>query len=227
MCDIQRNLSPEQVLDTLKQGHERFLTGHRLTRDLGRQVNATADGQHPLAVILSCVDSRSPAELIFDVGVGDIFNVRIAGNVTSRKVLGSLEYCCAVAGAKLILVMGHTRCGAVTAAVEHCCSDHSAAGEDGGHIGHVLHDILESFDPPKGRNLDSLSPDDRRSFIDDVSRRNVERVVRSITDESGTLAALAGNGRIAIVGAIYDVSTGGLEFLPASGRSRTMDLNPV
>ena len=115
--ELQNALTPQQVLQILKDGHERFRTGRRLTRDLGRQVNATADGQHPLAVVLSCIDSRTPAELIFDLGMGDIFSVRIAGNVTSRKVLASVEYGCAVAGAKLILVMGHTRCGAVTAAV--------------------------------------------------------------------------------------------------------------
>jgi carbonic anhydrase/SulP family sulfate permease len=115
--DLQDSLTPPQVLHILKDGHERFRTGRRLTRDLVRQVRATAEGQHPLAVVLSCIDSRTPAELIFDLGMGDIFSVRIAGNVTSRKVLASAEYGCAVARAKLIVVMGHTRCGAVTTAV--------------------------------------------------------------------------------------------------------------
>ncbi len=107
--ELQRRAHARAGAADLKDGHERFRTGQRLTRDLGRQVDATAAGQHPLAVVLSCIDSRTPAELIFDLGLGDIFSVRIAGNVTSRKVLGSMEYACAVAGAKLILVMGHTR----------------------------------------------------------------------------------------------------------------------
>jgi carbonic anhydrase/SulP family sulfate permease len=225
--EIQRSLTPGQVLDLLKEGHERFRSGRRLTRDLGRQVNATANGQHPLAVVLSCVDSRSPAELIFDLGVGDIFSVRIAGNITSRKVLGSLEYCCAVAGAKLILVMGHTRCGAVTAAVEHVCSDRSADCEESEYIGHVLHDILDSFDAHTCGNIDAMTPEDRRAFIDEVARRNVDRVTQAITDESRTLAALVSEGRIAIVGAMYDISTGGIEFLPNLGRKDAHDFSPV
>jgi carbonic anhydrase/SulP family sulfate permease len=118
-------------LAILKDGHERFRSGRRLTRDLVRQVRATAERQHPLAVVLSCIDSRTPAELIFDLGMGDIFSVRIAGNVSSRKVLASAEYGCAVAGAKLILVVGHTRCGAVKAAVNLICSTRTAAETTG------------------------------------------------------------------------------------------------
>ena len=146
--DLQDSLTPPQVLHILKDGHERFRTGRRLTRDLGRQVRATAEGQHPLAVVLSCIDSRTPAELIFDLGVGDIFSVRIAGNVTSRKVLASVEYGCAVAGAKLILVMGHTRCGAVTAAV-NLIGDVRTAAEATGcqHLDHIVNDIQQSTDP--------------------------------------------------------------------------------
>ncbi|MEK6262449.1 MAG: SulP family inorganic anion transporter, partial [Planctomycetota bacterium] len=124
---LQDRLTPEQVLRIFKDGNERFRTGQRLTRDLGRQINATADAQYPLAVVLSCIDSRTPTEMIFDLGLGDIFSVRIAGNITSAKVLGSLEYSCAVAGAKLILVMGHTQCGAVTTAVNFACSHETAS----------------------------------------------------------------------------------------------------
>ena len=121
--ELQAQLTAAQVLEILLKGNERFRTDQRLTRKLGRQIiDATAKGQHPLAVVLSCIDSRTPAELILDLGLGDIFSVRIAGNVISQNVLGSLEFGCAVAGAKLILVMGHTRCGAVTAAVELACS---------------------------------------------------------------------------------------------------------
>ncbi len=108
-------------LVAIPHGHHRFLNGQRLTRDLSRQVSATAKRQHPLAVVLSCIDSRISTELIFDLGVGDVFIVRIAGNVLSFDVVGSIEYGCAVAGAKLVLVMGHSSCGAVTAAVQRCC----------------------------------------------------------------------------------------------------------
>ena len=116
--EIQKALTPQQVLEILAAGNRRFLAGERIIRDLGRQVTATSTGQFPMAIVLSCIDSRAPAELIFDLGLGDIFNVRIAGNIARDKVFGSMEYACAVAGAKLVLVMGHTSCGAVNAAVD-------------------------------------------------------------------------------------------------------------
>ena len=226
--DLQSALAPEQVLQILKEGHERFRTGRRLTRDLGRQVFATAAGQHPLAIVLSCIDSRTPAELIFDLGVGDIFSVRIAGNISSRKVLGSLEYGCAVAGAKLILVMGHTRCGAVTAAVNFAASEGSASEATGClHLDPIVHDIQRAIDPPTLRRIAHQSPAEKGPFVDDVARRNVARVVEQILHESQALADLVRAGRIAIVGAMYDVATGNIEFLPAAGPSYSRILNPV
>jgi carbonic anhydrase/SulP family sulfate permease len=216
--EIQGAMRPQQVLQLLKEGHERFRTGRRLTRDLGRQVRATAHGQHPLAVVLSCIDSRTPAELIFDLGVGDIFSVRIAGNITSRKVLGSIEYACAVAGARLVLVMGHTRCGAVTAAVDAIGSAGSAAEATGcDHLDHVVRDIQQSIDAPTRRDVEHLSPFERQSFIDEIARRNVARVVEALRRESRALDGLVREGRIAIVGAMYDVATADLVFLPVSG----------
>lgn len=212
--DIQSALTPRQVLELLKDGHERFRTGQRLTRDLARQVSATAAGQHPLAVVLSCIDSRTPTELIFDLGVGDIFSIRIAGNVTSRKILASAEYACAVAGAKLILVMGHTRCGAVTAAVKLICSEKSAAEATGcQHLDHIVGDIQQSTDELACMSAERLSPEAKEEFVDGVARRNVVRVVERMRAESQTLDGLVREGRIAIVGAMYDVSTGEIEFL--------------
>ena len=152
--ELQDAASPEQVLQILKDGHERFRTGKRLTRDLARQVDATAEGQHPLAAVLSCIDSRTPAELIFDLGMGDIFSVRVAGNVAGSKVLGSIEYACAVAGAKLILVMGHTRCGAVTSAVQFKESEADPDQATGcQHIGDITRDIEESIDVERYRAI--------------------------------------------------------------------------
>ncbi|WP_406696979.1 SulP family inorganic anion transporter [Singulisphaera sp. Ch08] len=226
--DIQSALTPKQVLQLLKEGHDRFRTGQRLTRDFGRQVNATANGQHPLAVVVSCIDSRTPAELILDMGVGDIFSVRVAGNITSRKVLGSIEYGCAVAGAKLILVMGHTRCGAVTAAVDLVGSDVSTADATGcEHLDHIVSDIQLSIAPHSCQGIEQLPPDEKKAFVDNVARRNVLRVVNAMIEESHTLNVLVQSGRIAIVGAMYDVGTGSIELLPAVESNRMPALDPV
>jgi carbonic anhydrase len=226
--EIQDALTPQQVLQILKDGHERFRTGQRLTRDLGRQVRATADGQHPLAVVLSCIDSRAPVELIFDLGVGDIFSVRIAGNVTSRKILGSAEYGCAVAGAKLILVMGHTRCGAVTAAVNLICSTRTAAETTGcQHLDYIVNDIQQSTDQASCRGIEARPADEKESLVNAVARRNVSQVVERMRRESRTLDGLVREGRIAIVGAMYDVVTGEIEFLTEDEMNRRASLDPV
>lgn len=216
--DLQDALTPQQVLHLLKGGHERFRSGRRLTRDLVRQARATAEGQHPLAVVLSCIDSRTPAELIFDLGMGDIFSVRIAGNVTSWKVLASAEYGCAVAGAKLILVMGHTRCGAVTAAVNLIGEVRTAAEATGcQHLDYILKDIQQSIDPATCRAVEARPAAEKQSFVDAVARRNVLRVVEQMREQSRTLDGLVREGRIAIVGAMYDVVTGDIEFLAEDG----------
>ena len=220
--ELQAAVTPQQVLKILKDGHERFLTGRRLTRDLGRQVIATADGQHPLAVVLSCIDSRTPAELVFDLGLGDIFSIRIAGNVTSRKVLASAEYGCAVAGAKLVLVMGHTRCGAVTAAVNLIGETRTPAVATGcQHFDHIVRDIQQSADPVTCRGVEQLPAAEKQSFVDAVACRNVLRGVEWMREQSQTLGGLVREGRIAIVGAMYDVVTGEIEFLVEGAGSST------
>jgi carbonic anhydrase/SulP family sulfate permease len=212
--ELQCSVTPGQVLQILKEGNERFRTGRRLTRDFGRQIQGTATAQHPLAVVLSCVDSRAPAELIFDLGLGDILSVRVAGNVSSRKVLGSIEYGCAVAGAKLVLVMGHTRCGAVTAAVNAACTSEPVAQTTGcQHVEHVLQEIQESIDLNVCRRVPRISPEEREEFIDNVARRNVVRTVAAICEQSQTISRLVKEGRIALVGALYDVSSGNIEYL--------------
>jgi len=179
---------------------------------------ATAQGQHPLAVVVSCIDSRTPAELIFDLGMGDIFSIRLAGNIASRKMLGSVEYACAVAGAKLIFVMGHTRCGAVTAAVERSCSpgDHHGQ-EEGAHINFIVDDIRPSIDVGACANWAAISAEEKRTIVDAVAKRNVERVVETILRESQSIRRLVFEGKIGIVGAIYDVGTGSFEYLISQG----------
>lgn len=212
--DLQESITPGQVLQILKDGNARFRSGQRLTRDLGRQLNNTALSQHPIAVVLSCIDSRTPTELILDLGVGDIFSVRIAGNITSRKVLGSMEFGCAVAGAKLILVLGHTRCGAVSTAVRAACSAEPIADLTGcQHIEYILQDLKHSIDHDTCRRLDQLPKAECDEFIDAVARTNVQHTVKTIAAQSQTLQKLLLEGRIAIVGAMYDVATGQIEFL--------------
>jgi carbonic anhydrase/SulP family sulfate permease len=211
--DLQGLLSSSQVLQILQEGNERFRTGKRLTRDLERQLQATALGQHPLAVILSCIDSRTPAELIFDLGLGDIFSVRIAGNISSAKVLGSLEYGCAVAGAKLIVVIGHTQCGAVTAAVNFAGS-HSNVEQATScqHLEPIIHEIQKAIDLPSSQHLEHWPEDQRANLIDAVARRNVMHTVERILRESRTINRLVQEDRIAVIGAMYDVVTGQIDF---------------
>ncbi len=208
--DIQRKLTPAQVLQFLKDGNQRFLNGERLIRDLGREVRTTAQGQFPLAAVLSCIDSRSPAELIFDLGLGDVFVVRIAGNIATDKVLGSLEYACAVAGTKLIVVLGHTRCGAVGAAVDLFHSHKSVAEATGcEHLEPIVGEVQLSIDHELAKSLTR----DRAALVDEVARRNVLRTMSSLRRSSGTLDRLIQQHQIAIVGAMYDVTTGQVEFL--------------
>ncbi len=212
---IQMTSTPVQILEILREGNRRFLSGKRLVRDLGRQLSATSSGQHPLAVILTCIDSRSPAELIFDTGLGDIFTIRIAGNVVRAKVLGSMEYACAVAGAKLILVMGHTKCGAVNASVELTCSGKSVEEATGcQHLEHIVHEIAKSIDPKTFHQVMQMTPDERSKYSDEVARKNVLHAVALIPRNSSTIRKLIDEKRIAIVGAMYDVTTGSIEFLP-------------
>ena len=211
--DLQGLLTPAQVLQILKHGNERFRSGQRLTRDLGRQLQATALGQHPLAVVLSCIDSRTPTELIFDLGLGDIFSIRIAGNITSPKVLGSMEYGCVVAGAKLIVVIGHTQCGAVTAAVNLAGSLENVEQATGcQHLEPIIHEIQQAIDPQSANRLEHLTANEKTDFVNVVARRNVIHSVARIMAQSHTINRLVQECRIEMLGAMYDVVTGRIEF---------------
>jgi carbonic anhydrase/SulP family sulfate permease len=220
--EVQSSLTPERVLDILKEGNTRFLNGTPLVRDFGRQINATAAGQFPMAVVLSCIDSRTPAELIFDLGLGDIFSVRIAGNIARDKVLGSMEYSCAVAGAKLVVVMGHTSCGAVNAAVDLLANQKTAAEVTGCvNLDSLITEIQTAVDVTKLKGHELRSPAEKAAFANEVSRQNVLRTIRKIRERSSTLDALVRDGKLAIVGALYDVKTGQVSFFQTPHSSVT------
>ncbi len=218
--EVQSRLTPQRVLDVFKEGNERFRHGRQLTRDVGRLVDATAAGQFPMAVVLSCIDSRTPAELVFDLGLGDIFSVRIAGNIARDKVLGSMEYACAVAGAKLILVMGHTSCGAVNAAVDLICSTQSTSEATGcANLDTLITEIQKSVDLNTCKRPEEWKSGEKAAYANEVSRRNILRTMRKIRERSSTLDRLVQEGRIAIVGSLYDVTTGEVSFFQTAESS--------
>ena len=209
----RESLTPQQVLEILQEGNNRFRSGRRIQRDIGRQLDATASGQFPMAVILSCIDSRTPAEMVFDLGLGDIFSVRVAGNTVSNKVLGSMEFSCKVAGAKVILVMGHTACGAVNAAVDLMCSNKNAAEVTGCvNLEPLIKEIQQSVDQQACKNFGDWNVLDKTSFYNDVAYKNVLRTMSMIRQRSSTLDDLLNQKKITMVGAMYDITTGKVSF---------------
>ncbi|HUG68787.1 MAG TPA: SulP family inorganic anion transporter [Pirellulaceae bacterium] len=211
--ELQNRVTPQQVLEILREGNKRFHTGNRISRDFSRQVDATAPGQNPLAVVLSCIDSRVPAELVFDLGIGDIFSVRVAGNIIGTKSLGSIEYGVAVAGVKLVLVMGHTRCGAVTSSVQLLYDERSVEQASGcSHLQAIVDEVQQSVEGDECRGVEQMSPEDRELCIDSVARKNVNRTVREIVARSHAIRDSVDAGRVIVVGAMYDVKSGVVEF---------------
>ena len=193
-------LTPEQVLALLKRGNERFRTGQMHPHDYLAQKRATLGGQYPAAAILSCIDSRAPAEIILDTGIGDTFNARIAGNISNDDLLGSLEFACAAAGAKLVLVMGHTSCGAIKGAI------------DAVELGHLT-ELLNKIKPTVAATAYGGERSSRNAaFVDEVAATNVRRTVADIRARSGVLAGLEKDGKIAIVGSMYHLQGGRVEF---------------
>jgi carbonic anhydrase len=187
----------------LEHGNERFRANLRANRDLLRQVNETHDGQWPFAAVLSCIDSRTSAELIFDQGLGDIFSVRIAGNIINDDILGSLEFACRIAGAKAVVVLGHSRCGAIMGAC------------DGIELGNLT-GLLRKIRPAVDTVLDSTDPASRTSanseFVGAVAHENVRRGVNTILEQSTVLREMHAAGEIDVIGGMYCVSTGLVEF---------------
>jgi carbonic anhydrase len=197
--EIQSNITPAIAHQILAEGNKRFVENVKAQRDLKEQVIQTQTGQFPFAVILSCIDSRVPAELVFDQGIGDLFSTRVAGNIINEDVLGSLEYGCKVAGSKIIVVMGHTKCGAVTSACNNV---------ELGNITALLSKIKPAVESVR-QNEDQMTEDE----IEAVSVANVLMSIDRILDESPILREMEKNSEIEIVGAMYSVSTGKVDFL--------------
>lgn len=209
--DIQAQLTPQKVLQLLKDGNERFVKGQRLNRDLIRQVDATSDGQHPMAVVLACIDSRVGTEMVFDLGLGDIFSCRVAGNIAGTKILGSMEFACKVAGAKLIVVLGHTRCGAVKAACDLVETNTDPAAATGlTNLGALTGPIGEAIRMEHDTKENRTSKNE--GYVDRVAALNVSAVMNYIQANSPALKALIEAGTVGIVGGMYDVKTGKVEF---------------
>jgi carbonic anhydrase len=198
----QAALTPAQVLESLQQGNERFASGKAKPRDMRHDQEVTAAGQFPHAVILSCIDSRAPAEFIFDQGLGNLFNARIAGNVANNDIVGSMEFACAAAGAKLVVVMGHTHCGAVMGAC-----DHVQMGNLTGLLDRIQPAVQAVHDVPGERNSTN------EKFVEAVTEANVRLTVARIRELSPILRDLESAGKIQIVGCIYNLETGRVQFL--------------
>jgi MFS superfamily sulfate permease-like transporter len=212
--ELQQDLKPREVLQILQEGNQRFKSGAPLFRDFASQLSTASQGQFPFAAVLSCIDSRAPVETILDLGLGDIFSIRIAGNVVGPKVLGSLEYSCGVAGSKLIVVLGHTKCGAVTASVKFASTDVRPEAATGcQHLNAIVDRITQSIDLAECKSQENTSDAGQPPFIERVTRANVLHSIRQIVDESPILKELSDQGKIGLIGAIYDVGSGNIDFL--------------
>ena len=200
--ETQQILTPDLIIEILKKGNQRFVNNIKAHRNLLEQVNETSSGQFPFAAILSCIDSRTSAELIFDQGLGDIFSIRIAGNILNEDILGSMEFACKIAGSKLIVVLGHTNCGAVIGA----CDDIKL-----GHLTTLVNKIKPSIEietqtlsERNGRNI---------KFVQNVTVNNVKLAVEGIRRRSPILSEMENDNKIKIIGGMYDVETGIVKFL--------------
>jgi carbonic anhydrase len=202
-AETQASITPDKALAFLKEGNQRFMHNLKANRNLLQQANETRDGQWPFAVILSCIDSRTSAELIFDQGLGDVFSIRIAGNVVNTDIIGSLEFACKVAGSKLIVVLGHTSCGAIKGACDHV------------EMGNLT-ELLSKIQPAVYQEQTVLDKDQRTSknkdFVESVASLNVKNSVKSILSRSPILADMVEKGEIGIIGGKHHLNTGMVEF---------------
>ncbi len=199
--ELQAQITPRKALEILKEGNSRFIKNLQTDRDLLKQANETRDGQWPFATILSCIDSRTSAELIFDQGLGDVFSVRIAGNIVNTDILGSMEFACKVAGSKLIVVLGHSKCGAVKGACDHV------------EMGNLT-ELLSKLQPAVYEEKETTGERSSKNgtFVENVAQINVKRSVRSIIERSFILEQMLENGEIGIVGGMHDLESGKVTF---------------
>jgi carbonic anhydrase len=201
--EMQATITPFKALELLKEGNKRFINNLKINRNLLQQVNETSAGQYPFAVVLSCIDSRTSAELIFDQGLGDVFSIRIAGNILNEDILGSMEFGCKVAGSKIIVVLGHTKCGAVKGACDHV---------EMGNLTGLLGKIRPAVDDEKTIHTNRSSSNEE--FVEKVTIINIRRTAEAILERSRILKEMNDSGQIAIVGALYNVSSGEVIFYP-------------
>ncbi|MBN9285781.1 MULTISPECIES: carbonic anhydrase [Flavobacterium] len=201
-AETQATITPYKALAFLKEGNARFVSNLKVNRNLLEQVNDTKDGQFPFAIVLSCIDSRTSAELIFDQGLGDIFSARIAGNILNEDILGSMEYACKVAGTKLIVVLGHSKCGAIKGACE---------GAKLGHLTNLLSKVQPSVDEVKAE-MPGVATNDP-GLVAAVAQHNVIHTMDEILDRSEVLKDLFESGQIGIAGGYYDIETGEVQFM--------------
>ncbi|RYD57693.1 MAG: carbonic anhydrase [Sphingobacteriales bacterium] len=198
---VPNSVTPAKALDILKKGNHRFINNLKVNRNLLEQVNETKDGQWPFAAILSCMDSRTSAELVFDQGLGDVFSIRIAGNVISENVLGSLEYATAAAGSKLIVVLGHSNCGAIKGACDHVKM---------GHLTTLLDRIQPAVENAKGISGEHNSSNPE--FVQEVAKLNVLHTAKQIVESSPIIKGLVEEGKVGIAPGMYDIATGIVTF---------------
>ena len=199
--EMQQEITPDMAFDLLQEGNKRFVNNLKANRNLLEQANETSDGQHPFAVILSCIDSRTSAELIFDQGLGDVFSVRIAGNIINEDILGSMEFACKVAGSKIIVVLGHSKCGAVMGACNHV---------EMGNLTSLLAKIRPAIDD------ETTVADDRNAdnpvFVEKVTKVNVKRVMKDIVERSPIIKEMLENKEISLIGGYHELSSGEVSF---------------
>jgi carbonic anhydrase len=199
--EMQAAITPAMAIEILKEGNKRFMNNLKANRNLLEQANETSDGQHPFAVILSCIDSRTSAELIFDQGLGDVFSVRIAGNIINEDILGSMEFACKVAGSKIIVVLGHTKCGAVKGAC-----DHVEMGNLTALLSKIQPAVFDEKTEIENRNSSNSE------FVEKVAAINVKRTVNAIMERSPILKEMIQNGEIGIIGGIHNIANGEVNF---------------
>ena len=204
--EFQQNLTPEKAYEILVEGNKRFVNNLKINRNLLQQLNDTANGQYPFAVVLSCMDSRTSVELIFDQGLGEIFSIRIAGNVVNDDIVGSMEYACKVVGCKLIVVLGHTRCGAIRGACDEV---------EMGHLTGLLEKIKPAIEKANPGREDCEQPE----IYEKVAAANVFHSMDEVLERSSIIRGLYQEGKIGIVGGIYSVETGVVEFVKESFRT--------